>query len=78
MKPGNQSNHMLQRNSTSQKQFDRIAIILSETWLDKQDILVTMHISSRTLQRWRTNKKYLIAKSLVKYITGRETWKHCY
>ncbi len=29
-----------------------------EHWLDKQDILMHLHISSRTLQRWR-------AKSLI-------------
>jgi hypothetical protein len=27
---------------------------VTEIWLDKQDILIRMHISSRTLQRWRS------------------------
>lgn len=26
---------------------------LSEIWLDKQDVLMLMHISSSTLQKWR-------------------------
>ena len=28
--------------------------IHGESWLDKQDILTRLHISSRTLQRWRS------------------------
>jgi hypothetical protein len=28
----------------------------NEVWLDKQDILERMHISSRTLQTWRSKK----------------------
>jgi hypothetical protein len=27
---------------------------MNDRWIDKQDILTSMHISSRTLQRWRT------------------------
>ncbi len=27
-----------------------------DKWLDKQDILTRLHISGRTLQRWRTKK----------------------
>jgi hypothetical protein len=27
-----------------------------DVWLDKQDILQRMHISERTLQKWRTKK----------------------
>ena len=30
-----------------------IPIYEEETWLDKQDILQLLHISNRTLQRWR-------------------------
>jgi len=29
--------------------------IPGEVWLDKQDILTRMHISSRTLQTWRSS-----------------------
>ena len=36
---------------------------LSEKWLDKQDVLLLMHISSSTLQKWR--KKGLLPYSRV-------------
>jgi hypothetical protein len=28
----------------------------NEKWLDKQDVLEMLHISDRTLQKWRSNK----------------------
>jgi len=40
----------------------------SEVWLDKQDILQRMHISSRTLQQWR--KKKILPYSRI----GRKIW----
>ena len=44
MKPDHQSNKPLVSGNSS------------EVWLDKQDILQRLYISSRTLQRWRWKK----------------------
>ena len=42
-----------QYNYTNRIAPDVIPIYEEETWLDKQDILQLLHISNRTLQRWR-------------------------
>ena len=42
-----------QYTHTNKNAPDAISIYEDETWLDKQDILQLLHISNRTLQRWR-------------------------
>lgn len=37
-------------------------IAATEVWLDKQDILTRLHISSRTLQEWRNKKLITYSK----------------
>jgi hypothetical protein len=41
-----------------------------EVWLDKQDMLTRLHISSRTLQTWRSKGIIPLTGSEEKLITG--------
>jgi predicted site-specific integrase-resolvase len=45
---------MNRSTNPNQSSADGHEISTGDGWLDKQDILTRLHISGRTLQRWRT------------------------
>lgn len=58
--PGNKKNNHQTGNQTTPAAIEKknetdVASMAPEIWLDKQDILQRLHISSRTLQNWRSS-----------------------
>ena len=51
---GLESNYEKMKNEKSDRPISNESTSAAEIWLDKQDILIRMHISSRTLQTWRS------------------------
>lgn len=58
--PGNKKTNQQPGTQTTPAAIEKrnetdVANIAPEIWLDKQDILQRLHISSRTLQNWRSS-----------------------